>query len=34
VWCFFAAILSGLLFVAIGREQQPISILRAERASV
>jgi hypothetical protein len=34
VWCFFAAILSGLLFVAIGREQQPISILPAERASV
>jgi hypothetical protein len=33
VWCFFAAILSGLLFVSVGREQQSISVSRAEQAS-
>ena len=31
VWCFFAAILSGLMFVALGREQRSIPASLAER---
>jgi hypothetical protein len=33
VWCFFAAILSGILFVALGREQRAVATLQAKLPS-